>query len=179
MRLDPKYFNIFVGTIGVFSIILIGYFTITYYSGQQAGFKERVGDGEELRKTSFEEIETGDSLKVDDLRGYPVLLDFWAPWSNRSMQAHRQITEIAENHPDLKIISALVKDDENSFREYHSEHGYEFRFVHGTGVYEDFLVPGVPSYVMFDREGAVLDVVVGYPREDVFDSLISYLESNE
>lgn len=179
MRLDPKHFNIFIGTLGVFAIILIGYFTVTYYAGQQAEFKEKVGEGEEIRTIVFEDLETGEEFSIDEYQNRPVVLDFWAPWSGRSMQAHEQLSELRQSHPDLVILSVLVKDDENSFREYQGEHNYDFRFAQGTEVYEDFLVPGVPSYVIFGRDGIVFDVIVGYRSPEVFDNLVDYLESAE
>ena len=179
MRLDPKYFNLFIGTIGVLSIILIGYFTVTYFFSQHREFEEQVGDGQEFRERVFEAAEDGSSVSLQDFSGRPVVLDFWATWSSRSQQPHEIFHELQQQYPDLVIISALVKDDLDDLNNYKQDHGYDFVFVNGTETYQDFLVPGVPTYLFFNRDGEVYDVVVGFRGSDDFHNLKAYLEENE
>ncbi len=179
MRLDPKYFNIFIGSLGIFAIVLIGYFTISYFMGQQVEFKERIGDGEEVRQTEFDVFYTGEVVTIEDYQGRPVVLDFWATWSGRSQQAHKVLSEFKRQYPDLVVLSALVKDDETSLQMYEEDYDYDFTYVKGTDVYQDFLVPGVPTYVIFDRQGEVLDVVVGFRDDETFNRLSEYLTAHE
>lgn len=179
MRLDPKYFNVIVGTAGAIAIVLIGIFTISYFSGQQSEFKEKVGDGSEFREMNFETIgDQNDKVSVADYAGQPVLVDFWATWSQRSQLPHEKLAELQREHPNLVIISALVKDDHDAIAPYREEHDLDFIFVEGTDVYQEYLVPGIPAYLFFDSNGEIVDVVVGFRGIDDFDNFISYLEEN-
>ena len=53
MKLDPKYFNLFAGTVAVFAFLAIIYFTISYSVTQKTDFVETVGDGTVLYETWF------------------------------------------------------------------------------------------------------------------------------
>ena len=53
MKLDPKYFNLFAGTVAVFAFLAIIYFTISYSVTQKTDFVETVGDGTLLYETWF------------------------------------------------------------------------------------------------------------------------------
>ncbi len=177
MRLDPKYFNVVVGVAGAIAIVLIGFFTVNYFFGQQSDFKEKVADGNEFREIVFETIENDrDSVSVAEFAGQPVIVDFWATWSSRSQHPHEQFADLQSEYPDLVIISALVKDDPAEIIPYREEYGLDFIFVEGTDVYQEYLVPGIPAYLFFDSNGEIVDVVVGFRGIDDFDKFISYLE---
>lgn len=176
MRIDPKYFNIVVGSAGVFAIILIGLFTISHFTGQQVEFREEIGDGSEIREFQFETFAEGDTLSIADFAGQPVVLDFWATWSHRSQYPHQQLDEVKQQHQELVVISAMVKDDEANLRSYLQDVEYDFIFVDGTDAYQDFLVPGIPTYLFFDREGELIDIIIGSRNIDDFAILTTYLE---
>ena len=57
MKLDPKYFNLFAGTVAFFAFLAIIYFTIRYSVTQKIDFVETIGDGTELYETKFNSID--------------------------------------------------------------------------------------------------------------------------
>ena len=57
MKLDPKYFNLFAGTVAFFAFLAIIYFTIRYSVTQKTDFVETIGDGTELYETWFTVID--------------------------------------------------------------------------------------------------------------------------
>jgi len=114
-----------------------------------------------LTKVSFE----SDSLQFSEFHGAPVLVDFWATWSGKSKQAHRELHELQNEFPELVIIAASVRDDDELVRSYVAEQDYNFIFVHGTGLYHEIQIPGVPSQILIDRQGYFFDFQVGEDTE--------------
>jgi len=178
VKLDPKYFNLFIAVCAVVTIIAILYSTIRYYQNQE---KTMLGNIENLdlgdvylTRVSFE----ADSLQLSDFHGTPVLVDFWATWSGKSQQAHRALHELQNEFPELVIIAASVRDNEELVHRYVAEQDYNFIFVYGTGLYHEIQIPGVPSHILIDRQGLFFDFQVGEDTEGL-EKKIKALVQNE
>ena len=63
MKLDPKYFNLFAGTVAVFAFLAIFYFTISYSVTQKSDFMDTVGDGTLLYETWFTVVDVQNLVK--------------------------------------------------------------------------------------------------------------------
>ncbi|MEX0772458.1 MAG: TlpA disulfide reductase family protein [Balneolales bacterium] len=154
-------------------MIAIFWGTIRYSENQQSRFEEGLGDGDEVSHMSFLQFGEEDSVSVSRHKGSPVILDFWATWSQRSAQAHGKLAELQRDHPELVIISVAVKDDEEYISQYISENNYNFIFADGTQAYQDLLVPGLPTQLMFDAKGKLKHVLVGFKDEDQFEEILT------
>lgn len=172
MKIDPKYFNLFAGTVAFFALVSIVYFTIRYADNQRGDFIETVGDGRELYQTWFFEISSGDSIRASQFADQIVVIDFWATWSGPSVESHKILQDIVSPiNSQIVIIAAGVRDDKDSIEAYATEHAYPYRFVQGTGVFQELKVPGVPSQVIFAPGGRLIDVRVGYKSPDDYNVL--------
>lgn len=172
MKIDPKYFNLFAGTVAFFALISIVFFTIRYADNQRGDFIETVGDGRDLYQTWFFDTSTGDSLRASQFADKIVVIDFWATWSGPSTESHRILHGISDSmNSQIVIIAAAVRDDKDSIEEYASAYPYSFRYVMGTGVFQELKVPGVPSQVVYAPGGRLLDVRVGYKSPEDYTLL--------
>jgi thiol-disulfide isomerase/thioredoxin len=160
MRLDPKYFNLFIIICAAVTVAVIVYGTMSYYSKQENILRENINNTN-FTDFSFISISGNDTLWVSDLIGEPVLIDFWATWSGKSQGIHQTIGQLHQRYPNLKIIAAAVRDDQQMVMEYADVQDYGFMYVSGTDVYHQLQVPGVPSQIMIDREGNFFDFQVG------------------
>src|SRR5690554_3881805 len=107
MKIDPKYFNLFAGTVAVFAFIAIIYFTISYSVTQKTDFVETIGEGIDLYESWFQvvdvqhattDIAIGDSLHASMFRGKIVIVDFWSTWSDPAMESHIELWNIIKDH---------------------------------------------------------------------------------
>ena len=82
-------------------------------------------------------------LKSDKL----VLLDFWASWCGPCRMLSPVISEIAEEHPEIKVGKVNVDDEEE--------------------LANAFNVSGIPMVVVM-KDGKVYKTSIGYrPKEDI------------
>lgn len=139
-------------------VILFG--TINYSKKQNLEFRENIAAAN-LDSLSFRAFSEADSLHLDSLEGQPIVIQFWSTWSGKSMEINRVLNDAAKEHPELRIVAAVVKDGEEEIEEYILEHDYTFYFVDGTDFFQEMLVPGVPSQIFIDRTGAYFDSQIG------------------
>lgn len=170
MRLDPKHFNLFLVACGVLTLIVIVFGTIRYVSNQQETFKENLAETD-LSEHYFMEYASDDSLSISQFSGEPVVIHFWSTWSGKSMEINEVLREFKSESEELIVVAAAARDGEELVTEYINEHSFPFYFVNGTDIYLDLLVPGLPSQIMIDRNGDVVDTQVGADSEQLLQKL--------
>jgi len=164
MRLDPKYFNHFLGGCAVVSVFVIFIFTVLYVSGQQETLREEI-ERADLDEWKLYHYTTGDSLSPGQFRGSPAIIHFWATWSDMSMTINEELHERQQESADLVIIAAAARDGEVQVMDYINSVPYDFIFVNGTALYQGLMVPGLPSQLFVSREGEIVDHLVGNDPE--------------
>lgn len=170
MRLDPKYFNRFLGICAAITVAAIVLSTFYYASKQQTRFINHVAEStpEEWRMYHYSEQDT---VSMDRFSGRPVVVHFWATWSDMSMELNRLLNRIKAENPELVVIAAATRDGDDLVKEYIENHSHNFVYVDGTPLYQDLMVPGVPSQLYLDREGSVVDQLVGSDREELQEKI--------
>jgi thiol-disulfide isomerase/thioredoxin len=177
MKLDPKYFNLFIAVCAVFTLIVIVFGTMRYHSSQEKTVRENI-NGIEIGDVTFTHVSESDSLTLSEFHGDPVLITFWASWSGKSQQMHEVINDLQQNYPDFKIIAAAVRDDQQMIMEYINMHDYSFIYVIGTDFYHQLQVPGVPFQVLIDGNGDFFDIQIGGNRDDLIKKVDLLMTSN-
>ncbi|MEX2602117.1 MAG: TlpA disulfide reductase family protein [Balneolaceae bacterium] len=160
MRIDPKYFPLFLSACAALTVVVILYGTISYQKKQAETFRENLS-AVDFQELGFQTMTGRDSLMVSSFLGRPVVIDFWSSWSGRSRNVHKLLIEISENHPELAILSAVVKDGKDEAEAYIDSDEFPFHFVQGTSLYNDLQVPGIPSQIFIDRSGRLVDIQIG------------------
>ncbi len=180
MKLDQKYFVPFLAIAAVITALLITFFTISSQKGQRQVFRSYIMQQDSLRFEKMPVLYESDSLSVSDLKGKFVILDFWATWSNFSEDVHLQISELVKQHPDtLKVIAAVVEDRQEKIDEYIKRHDFPFHFVEGTAIFNKYGVPGMPTEIIYNPEGDIMDVFFGYSDSTQYDSLRTLIKNGK
>lgn len=170
MRLDSKYFNLFITICALLTLLVIVFGTINYSRQQIAGFREDI-ERIRLDTLSFQSYTEVDSVQLTSLTGRPVLIHFWSTWSGKSQLMNEQIHSYQSDHPKLQILAAVVKDGEEQVNRYIRENRYDFNYVDGTPLFQELLVPGVPSQILIDKTGRLFSVHVGNNDKTLFEEL--------
>ena len=79
----------------------------------------------------------------------PVLLDFWASWCGPCKMLSPILTEISDEHPEIKVGTINVDDE--------------------PYIANKFMVSSIPTVVLMDH-GKIVKTMIGYrPKEYVLD----------
>ncbi len=175
MRLEQKYFVPFMLLMGAISMVFIVISSFSFNANRQQRFKDNITASESLLTTKMRVIGLEDSISVQLQAGEPTVLLFWASWSEKSTQMMEEIERYRNNgNHSLSVIAALVKDAEESLPEV--QHFPEFIYTDGVGLFNDLKVPGYPSFILFDEQGAVLYTQIGFQKGVAYDILNTHLE---
>lgn len=162
MRIDPKYFNLFIGICAVLTVVIIFYSTVRYSQNQVRDFENS------LKEYNFSEVTlksftAQDSLHIGSLylEKAPVIIHFWATWSGKSLEVDQFLSNYSESNPELIVIAAAVRDSEDYIREYISGKETSFLYVEGTSLYQTIKVPGMPTQILFQADGSLFSSHVG------------------
>jgi len=172
MKIDPKYFNTFLGVVALIAAILIAFFMFSNRRSERSNFRKQMMGQDTLQTVQWPLVQGQDSLRISDFRGQVVVLEFWSNWSDEMLDVHNVLARIKNAHSDsLQVIAAAVGMTKKEAENYMDDHSFPFQFVAGSQQFSAFRIPGLPAHIMFDQTGKVRDAFLGYSGEQQFDSL--------
>ncbi len=104
----------------------------------------------------------GKQLRVSDLRGKPVVLDFWASWCVSCAEDLPVLSGASNSHPGVAFIGAAMQDTSGSMHDFEQRHPHPYPV--GQIVDGDFQSYGVfapPVTVFIDAQGMVVASFAG------------------
>lgn len=166
MRLDQKYFIPFLLICAALTALVIIVSSLNYASNQRETFREEVGDTN-LSDWNLYDYASGDSLSISQFEGSPVIIHFWSTWSDLSMELNSVMAQLKEESPELIIVAAASRDATNLVEEHIQTTSYDFTYLDGTPLYQDLMVPGLPSQLFVNRRGDIVDEHVGKDVDEI------------
>jgi thiol-disulfide isomerase/thioredoxin len=116
-------------------------------------------------------------LRSADLRGAPVILDFWSTTCGPCAVQAPILDRIARKYDGkgLIVVGVNVEDGPDAARSYAQRRGLGYMVgVDPTGeVVERFGVEMIPTLVVIDREGKVVAYVRGIVDERALDEMVA------
>jgi cytochrome c biogenesis protein CcmG/thiol:disulfide interchange protein DsbE len=100
----------------------------------------------------------GDQLDTNDLRGHPILINFWATWCGPCQVEMPYIEEAYEKFgPDLVVLAVNADEPADKVQAFVSDLGLKFNILLDTGskVQELYRVTAFPTTYLIDRDGVV------------------------
>ncbi len=169
MRIDPRFFNRFMIVLAVICLVAIGLASFRFIGTQEKRFLERL-DISNPSKFFFTAVE-GDTLHMTP--GRPVILLFWATWSERSLDELYDLFSWHRDHPNYTVIAAYVKDSPEFAMIHNRPDLMNFFMADGTGIYQDLRVPGIPTVIVFGPNLEIITTQIGTGTEPAWRGLAS------
>ena len=120
----------------------------------------------------------GKPLKLSDMRGQVVLLNFWATWC---VPCRSEIPGLNEMQRDLasrgfKVLGVSTSDSVDLVREYQKDVRQDYTVALGDdGVANKYAVGVLPTTFVIDRQGRVRHKIIGEKSRAEFEALVKPL----
>lgn len=105
-------------------------------------------------------------IKLSELRGAVVFINFWATWCEpciNELPSIEELSRLTSGNPKFKLITILFKDDEYRAFNFMKENGYTFPiFLNPDGsAAKNFGITGVPETFIIDKKGILRNKIIG------------------
>jgi cytochrome c biogenesis protein CcmG/thiol:disulfide interchange protein DsbE len=113
---------------------------------------------------ALREVGTGNTINLAQLRGRPVILNFWATWCGPCYEEHPTLVANARSlQPNVQFLGVVFQDTEDKIQKFLRERGDAYPTVVDdagkTAI--AYGVGGVPETFFLDRDGVIRAKFVG------------------
>jgi cytochrome c biogenesis protein CcmG, thiol:disulfide interchange protein DsbE len=119
----------------------------------------------------------GARMKLSELKGRPVVLDFWASWCEPCAIEAPILDRLARKHQKkgLMVLGVNASDAPHSVKRYAAQKGLSYPMVSDPDAQasEAYGVSKLPSLVVIDKEGRVLAFFEGLVDEAALDEVLA------
>jgi thiol-disulfide isomerase/thioredoxin len=122
----------------------------------------------------------GKTVSLSDLRGRPVLLDFWATWCGPCRATMPEVEKLHRKYRGrgLQVVGINIEGKTDGVLEYLDQNGYSFPIVFDKGnwksaVAQQYQVSSIPKTFLIDGNGSI--VFSGHPNrlsESLIESML-------
>ena len=115
----------------------------------------------------------GNPIRLADLRGHPVWINFWATWCPPCQEETPILRDMQEKYGDdgLEVVAISVQETTvDDVRAYVERYGLEYKvgFDATSAIFHTYHAFGLPTQFFLDENGVIHDVVLGpITREEV------------
>jgi thiol-disulfide isomerase/thioredoxin len=108
-------------------------------------------------------MDNGQSLKLSELKGQPVFLNFWASWCPPCKKEMPDIEKIFKEERKVKIIAVNIKETPMEVRSFLNSNGFTFPIGYDPKgeISSLYMATGIPTSYAIDRNGIIRHQIQG------------------
>jgi thiol-disulfide isomerase/thioredoxin len=118
------------------------------------------GGGEGVMAPDFRvpRLDGRGEVALADLRGSPVVLNFWASWCGPCREEMPDFARFADLHPEVRVVGLAVNDGTGAARAFarRTGAGYILGVDERGDVHDRYGSPGLPNTYVIDAEGRLV-----------------------
>ena len=125
----------------------------------------------------------GDSLFLSTLKGKVIYIKVWATWCApciKSFPDWNNLQQEFANNDSIVFLSISIDKDIDKWRDMVASRKLPGININTDSkrIREDYLIPGIPRYLLIDQYGRVVDAIASSPTEGrIQDEIIKLLEN--
>ena len=118
---------------------------------------------------------TGESFTLDNFKGKPVVLNFWASWCVSCREEAQELEKFWSDHKDqIAVVGIAIQDEKESAKKFATYFGKTYIIGLDTDgkAAIDYGVSGVPETFLIDSKGVIRHKEVGPVSAKMLEKLI-------
>lgn len=123
-------------------------------------------------------VETNDDTHLAQMRGRPVVLNFWASWCVECHLEAELLENLSREYGDRVLFLGIAYvDTPTKSLEYLESYGISYPNAPDLGgaISKKYEITGVPETFIIDTDGTIVDVVIGPVNETRLRSVLAEL----
>ncbi len=116
-------------------------------------------------------LQSKETLRLEDLRGRVVLLDFWASWCGPCLESLPQYQKLRNgyNRADFEVLAVSLDEDIEDALGFLKQVPLQFPLLHDPEgkVASAYALKGMPSSYLIDRNGILRSQHIGFQMKDL------------
>ena len=122
----------------------------------------------------------GQSVSLSDLKGKPVLINFWATWCSPCVYEMPYIQQIYDEWQERGLVLLAINIGESSSQaaEFMQQHNLSFPVLldREGNIAQKYNIRGIPTTFFIDRDGIIQDIRIGaFQNKEEIESSLSKL----
>ena len=166
----------------IFVVVLVVGMVRSGRDGGRPGVNETLGEvAVTTEKNADFQVTTldGRELRLSDLRGSIVMVDFWSSWCPPCRAEAPVLVEAYERWSKLGVefVGVSIWDDEGDVRDFVTRHGiaYPNAIDDDGGIAVEFGVKGIPEKFFVNAEGEIVRKVNGPNTSQSLDEVLTQM----
>jgi thiol-disulfide isomerase/thioredoxin len=121
----------------------------------------------------------GKEISLSDFKGKPVVLNFWATWCPPCIAEMPALNTISDSYKDSGVIVIGINSGESveTVKSFVGKFGISFPVLldGDQKINDKYKIFGLPTTFFIDKNGVIVDQIVGGAEEEIFNSKIKMI----
>jgi cytochrome c biogenesis protein CcmG/thiol:disulfide interchange protein DsbE len=121
-------------------------------------------------------LQGAERVKLSELRGHPVILDFWATWCGPCQMEAPIVNAVAQRYKDrgLAVVGVNTSDEDGLAAVFFRKKHLDFPVVYdeGNSIAKKYGVTNLPTLVVVSKTGKIVAIRTGVTSDSALDEIV-------